>query len=479
MFRSVTLLCVSAALACAAEPQISPAYQDAARRLIEAALKDEAGMARLQYLCDQIGNRLSGSASLDKAIKWSAEEMKKAGLQNVQLLPVKVPHWVRGAESLAIAGPVSRSLPMLGLGGSIATPPNGITAEVLVVTSFEELAALGADKVRGKIVVYNQPFQGYGETVRYRSSGASQAARLGAVAALVRSITGRTLRTPHTGAMRYEENVPKIPVAAITPEDAQMMARLSRAGVPVKVTLKMEARTEAPADSANVIGEIPGREKPEEVVVLGGHIDSWDVGQGAQDDGSGVMAALAAVALMKELNLQPRRTVRVAFWTNEENGTAGGNGYRDWLGDKVKNHVAAIEMDGGAEKPVGFGVGSSAGRRRAVAPGAAPTTPARPPVKDLSAAAMARLGEIAKLLAPIDAGKISLGGGGADIAPIMALGVPGLGLQTTSEHYNDWHHTEADTFDKVNPEHFRQNVAALAVMAYVLADMPERLTDLQ
>lgn len=476
--RKVTaLLCISVATV-AAGPAVEESYQDVASRLIEAALKDQDGMARLQYLCDQIGHRLSGSASLDRAVKWSAEEMKKAGLENVQLLPVKVPHWVRGNESLTMSSPLNRKLPMLGLGGSVGTPPEGITAEVTVVSSFDELAALEGSKVRGRIVVYNQPFQGYGQTVMYRSSGASRAAQKGAVAVLVRSITGRSLRTPHTGALRYDESAPKIPAAAITPEDAQMIARTTTAGAPVRMTLKMEARMEPPADSANVIGEIRGREKPEEIVVLGGHIDSWDVGQGAQDDGSGVMASLAAVALMKQLNLQPRRTVRVAFWTNEENGTAGGLAYREWLADKVENHVAAIEMDGGAEKPVGFGVGVPGGRRRATPPGAAPT-PAPANVKELSPAAFARLEEIAKLLAPVQATKISRGGGGADIGPIMAAGVPGLGLQTTGEHYNDWHHTEADTFDKVNPEHFRQNVAALAVMAYVLADMPERLRDIQ
>ncbi len=347
--------------AAAAEPKVADKYQDAAARLIEAALKDDAGLARLQYLCDRIGNRLGGSAALDKAVHWSADEMKRAGLQNVQMLPVKVPHWVRGSESLALTAPLQRKLPMLGLGGSVATPADGITGDVVVVSSFDELTALGPDKVRGKIVVYNQQFQGYGQTVIYRSSGASKAAQLGASAVLVRSITGRSLRTPHTGALRYEEGSAKIPAAAITPEDAEMFARLTKSGQTPRVTLRMEAHTEPLADSYNVIGEITGREKPGEVVVLGGHIDSWDVGQGAQDDGSGIMASLAAVALIHDLHLQPRRTIRVAFWTNEENGTAGGNSYRDWLGDKVKDHVAAIEMDGGAEKPVGFGIGVPGG----------------------------------------------------------------------------------------------------------------------
>jgi len=371
--------------------------------------------------------------------------------------------------------PLQRNLPMLGLGDSIGTPAGGIEAEVVVVSNFDELTALGADKVKGKIVLYNAPYQGYGATVMYRSAGASRAATMGAVASLVRSVTGHSLRTPHTGALRYDTNAPKIPAAAITVEDSEAIARLAKAGVPVRVRMSMEAKMEAPADSANVIGEIVGSEKPDEVVVLGGHIDSWDIGQGAQDDGSGIMASLAAVALIKQLGLHPKRTIRVVFWTNEENGTAGGNAYRDWLGDKVKNHVAAIEMDGGAEKPLGFGAGGGGeGRRRAAAPGSAPPMGEGRGVP-LSDAAFARMGEIGKLLTPIEASQISKGGGGTDIGPITALGVPAIGLHTVGTHYFDWHHTEADTVDKIRPEEFQLNVAAFAVMAFVLADMPERL----
>jgi Zn-dependent M28 family amino/carboxypeptidase len=213
----------------------------------------------------------------------------------------------------------------------------------------------------------------------------------------------------------------------------------------------MEARTLPDAESANVIGEIPGREKPEEVVVIGGHIDSWDVGEGAQDDGSGIITALEAAHVLKELGLQPRRTLRVVFWTNEENGLAGAQAYREWVGDKVKDHVAAIEMDGGAEKPTGFGFTGSGD----------------------SAQMLARVREIGKLLDRIEAGSIVPGGGGADIGPLMRDGVPGLSLRTVGTHYFDWHHTRADTVDKVKPEELRLNIAAMAVMAYVLADMPE------
>jgi Zn-dependent M28 family amino/carboxypeptidase len=213
---------------------------------------------------------------------------------------------------------------MLGLGMSVATPPDGITADVVAVSSFDELARLGREKVEGRIVLYNQEYRGYGQSRLYRSTGASRAAALGAVAALVRSVTPLAMQAPHTGEMSYQEGVPRIPAAAVSVEDAMMISRLCAAGVPVRVHLEMNARTEPDADSANVVGEIPGREIPEEVVVIGGHIDSWDVGEGAQDDGGSIVACLQALALMHKLGLQPRRTLRVAFWVNEENGGRGG-----------------------------------------------------------------------------------------------------------------------------------------------------------
>ncbi len=439
-------------------------YQATADKIIKAAMEDDAGLARLQYLCDRIGNRLGGSASLEKAIQWTAEEMKRAGLQNVQTPPVKVPHWVRGKESATLLTPLQRPIVMLGLGNSVGTPPEGITAEVIAVSNFDELTALGRDKVKGKIVLYNAVYEGYGKTVQYRTGGASRAAALGAVAMLVRSITPISIRSPHTGTLVYDAAQPKIPAAAVTMEDAESLARLYQAHVPVTVKLSMEARMLPDAESHNVFGEIRGREKPEEIVVLGGHMDSWDVGQGAQDDGSGIMASLEAVALLKKLNLQPRRTIRVVGWTNEENGGAGGEAYRRMLGDQIKNHVAAIEMDDGAEKPVGFGF-SNGGPRRRRGDVEAPD-PAFP-----------RVAAMGKLLESIQAGTMSRGGGGSDISPLMADGVPGFGVETVGTHYFDWHHTEADTFDKINPRDFRLNTAALAVLSYVLAEMPERLSE--
>jgi len=433
---------------CAAD--LTDQYRQTADRLIDAALSDKEGYDRLSYLCYRIGPRLSGSPGLEKAIAWSVEQMKASGLSNVRVIPTKVPHWVRGAESAVMTAPYEKPLHMLGLGMSVGTAPGGITAEVVTVSTFEDLARLGREKIQGKIVLYNEEYRGYGPTRVYRSTGASRAAAFGAVAALVRSATPLAMQIPHTGEMNYDENQPKIPAAAVSPEDAMMLAWLTANHTPVKVRLEMQARMLPDADSADVIGEIPGREHPEEVVVMGGHIDSWDVGQGAQDDGASIIACLQAVALMKKLGLQPRRTIRVAFWVNEENGGRGGVAYREFVGDQIKNHVAAIEMDGGAEAPVGFGAG-------------------------VDAASLEVLRQIGRLLTRVSASEISLGGGGSDIGPLMRDGVPGLGERTVGTHYFDWHHTEADTLDKVNPEDFRKNVAALAVMGYALADMPGRL----
>ena len=271
---------------------ISRQYKETADKLIAAALADRDGYNKLAYLCDRIGNRLSGSPALEQAVVWAAAQMKRDGLENVVTPAVKVPHWVRGRENVEITAPVKRKLTMLALGGSVATPPEGITAEVVPVGSFDELQKLGREKVAGKIVLFNVPYEGYGKTVQYRGVGASRAAALGAVGSL-------TQQTPHTGAMFYLPDAPKVPAAAITAEDAMLIQRLTDAGDKVTAHLFMEAHMEPDADSANVIGEIRGREKPEEIVVMGGHLDSWDVGQGAQDNGSGCIASLQAVALIK------------------------------------------------------------------------------------------------------------------------------------------------------------------------------------
>jgi len=478
-----TLMLSGAAMAQTAGP-LATQYKPVADKLIAASLADPEGYANLQYLCDHIGKRVSGSDSLLKAIAWATELMKKDGLANVHTQAATVPHWVRGEESGEIIAPVTKKLHLLGLGMSVATPPAGITAEVVVVPDFEALKKLGKPGVAGKIVVFNAPYKGYGQTVMYRTAGPSQAAALGAVGVLVRAITPLAVQLPHTGTTVYDEAQPKIPAAAISLEDALMLDRLQAEGKPVKVHMQMQAHLEAPQVAANVMGDIVGSEHPEQIVVIGGHIDSWDVGQGAQDDGSGIMATLAAVREIQKLGLKPKRTIRICFWVNEENGGAGGKAYRAALSEaELKNHVAAIEMDGGAEPPVGYGYGAApgGGRRRAT-PGE--TAPAGPP-PGLSAAeehSLALLRDIGTLLTPVLTAAatrteaITPGGGGSDISPLMADGVPGLGETTTGAHYFDWHHTEADTLDKVDPTDFRKNVASLAVMTYILADMPETLT---
>jgi Peptidase family M28 len=449
----LTAASLAASLFAQSTSTLADQYRESTGRLIDAALADQDGMDSLTYLCDRIGNRLSGSPALERAVSWAAAKMKADGLTNVVTPSVKVPHWVRGNESAALTEPVARPLTILGLGGSVGTPKRGITADVVPVSSFEDLEKRGRDGVQGKIVLFNVPYEGYNRTVVYRTSGPSRAARLGAVAALVRSITPVSIQSPHTGALEYADGLPKIPAAAVTIEDALLIQRLADAGNPVVVHLEMDAHMLPDAESANVIGEIPGRERPDEIVVIGGHLDSWDVGAGAQDDGSGCITALEAAHLIHKLGLRPRRTLRVVFWTNEENGGAGGEAYRAWAGDSVRNHIAAIEMDGGAEKPVGFGLSANG---------------------DLQAS-LTRLREIGALLERIDATSIQPGGGGADIAPIMTDGVPGLALRTVGTHYFDWHHSRADTPDKIKLDDLRANIAAMAVMAYVLADMPAPL----
>jgi carboxypeptidase Q len=426
-------------------------YRERAGRIIGAALTSDVAYRRLAWLTDRIGNRLSGSDSLTRAIEWAASEMKRDRLDNVRAEKVMVPHWVRGEESLELLEPVGRKLSMLGLGDSVGTPPAGITAEAVVVRSFDELEALG-ERVRGKIVVYNAPFTTYGETVAYRGSGPSRAAKYGAVAAIVRSVTPVSLQTPHTGSLRYTDDQPKIPAAAITIEGVELLQRMQERGERPVLRLKMEAHFLPDAESANVVAEIKGRERPEEVVVVGGHIDSWDVGQGAQDDGGGCIVSWEAVRLLKELGLRPRRTVRVVLFTNEENGARGGAGYAAAHKAELANHVLAIESDIGVFRPTGFGLSEKA-----------------------SPQARADFQEIAKLLSGLRADRIDPDGEGTDIAPMMKEGVTGASLDDDYSHYFDIHHTQADTFDKVNPQELAACVAAMAVMAYVVAEMPERL----
>ncbi len=436
-------------IACGQPSSPVHSYQATAKRIIEAALADTVGFDRLAYLVDTFGPRLSGSENLENAIDWAITALAESGLENVHGEEVMVPHWVRGEESLTLLEPRVSRLAMLGLGGSIGTPPEGITAEAVVVRDFDDLKKK-ENQVQGKIVVYNEPFTTYGKTVRYRYAGAIEAARYGAVASLVRSVGPVSLNTPHTGGMGYADTIPKIPQAAITIEAAEMLQRMYDRGQTIKLWLNMEAKTLPDVPSRNVIAELKGWEKPDDVVILSGHLDSWDVGQGAMDDAGGCVASWEAVRLLKALDLRPRRTIRVIFWTNEENGTRGGKTYAADHQDELENHILAIEADEGVFTPSGFGFTGSE-------------------------EAFNIMSEIGTLLNPIQAGTITKGGGGADISPLRRQGVPVAGLNVDGSQYFWYHHTHADMLDKLNRDEFNRCVAALAVMSYVVADLPNPL----
>src|SRR5687767_9711930 len=425
-------------------------YRDASTRLIHAATADDFAWRRLAELTDTYGHRLSGSENLERAIAWAAETMKRDGLEHVRTEPVMVPRWVRGNESAEIVAPPRHALAILGLGGSVATPPEGIEADVVVVSSFDELRERAGD-VKGRMVLFNTPFTTYSDTVNYRTGGARAASQLGAVAALVRAVGPTGLRTPHTGSLQYGQGVPPIPAASVAAEDADRIARLRARNVPVRVRLTMEARTEPDAQSANVVGELRGRERPHEIVLLGGHIDSWDVGAGASDDGVGCIVTWEAARLMAKLGIRPRRTVRIVLWTNEENGLRGANAYAMKHAAQAGDHVFALESDSGVFEPASIGFSGSSSAR-------------------------AIIREIGTLLAPLGLSEIVGGGGGADIGPIAQAGnAPMMAYLGNPARYFAIHHTPADTVERITPEEVSKAAAAIAVLAYVVADMPERL----
>ncbi|MBL8623845.1 MAG: M20/M25/M40 family metallo-hydrolase [Myxococcales bacterium] len=429
---------------------ILDAYRATADQIIAHARADRGAFTKLAFLTDHIGHRLAGSPQLDQAIAWAKDALAADG-HAVTTEPVMVPHWQRGAERAQLVAPIARELVMLGLGGSVGTPPGGITAPVVVVHGWDELAARAAD-VKGAIVLYDVAMpawteahgSGYGDVVPFRVAGAIAAAKLGAVAVLMRSVTAHSLRSPHTGAMRYVDGVPRIPAAAITVEDAALIARLAAAG-PVRVALTMGARSLPEAPSANVIAELRGRERPDEIVVIGAHLDSWDVGQGAHDDGAGVVHVMQALTTLRALGLTPRRTIRVVLFTNEENGLRGGKGYAAAHGGD--HHVALLETDNGGFAPRGFRIQTHG-----------------------DVALRARLDEAAQLLAPLGATTLEEDDADADVSPLVEAGALGLGLAVDGRTYFDVHHTAADTLDKVDPQVLADGVAAIAVMAYVLAD---------
>ena len=425
---------------------------DPVRRIIETGLRSDGAYRKLAWICDRIGPRLSGSENLEKAVRWCLEEMKRDGLDNVRAEKVMVPRWVRGEASGRIVGPVPHPMAILALGMSDGTPPSGITAEVVEVASLDEVKALG-EKARGKIILFNKRIypnggedRGYGGVVSLRYSGAAAAAKVGAVGMMIRSLATADFRLPHTGAMAYEDGVPRIPAVAISPEDAELIHRFLAAGETVTVAFTSSCRTLPDAESANVVGEIRGSEAPDEVVVIGGHLDSWDVGTGAHDDGAGCASTMEAMRLIRSLGLRPKRTIRAVLFTNEENGLRGGKAYAETHAAQLKNHVAAIESDSGGARPLGFGVSAGPGGTDVVR-------------------------ELAAPLASFAADDVKEGGGGADISPMATAGVPQLGLRQDTTHYFDIHHTMADTLDKVDAHDLAMNATAMAVMAWQLANL--------
>ena len=428
---------------------IKEKYMDIALRVISEALADSTAYERLAYICDSFGPRLSGSRNLENAISWVIKEMKNDDLANVRGERVKVPTWIRGKESVRILKPYKRELSMLGLGGSVATPKTGIVAELMVVNDFEELERRSGE-ANGKIVLFNAPFTTYGETVSYRYSGASKAAKHGAVASLIRSIGDWSMNTPHTGVMSYDKKIKKIPHAALTMEDAMMLGRMHDRGQKVTLKMKMDGRMAGDRWSKNVIGEIVGSTYPDEIVLVGGHIDSWDVGHGAHDDAGGCVAAWEVLRLIKKLGLKPKRTIRCVMWTNEENGSRGSQAYHDMHMDELDKHVLAIESDAGVFAPEGFGfTGSQEAKKIAE--------------------------EIHELMITIKANNLTDGGRAPDIGILNDEGIPVMSLKVDNSKYFWYHHTPADTFDKVDFDEFNKCVAAMTIMSFVVADLDEPL----
>ena len=436
------------------------------KRLQQAALNSDYAYRQVAHLANNIGPRLSGSVQAARAVEDVAAELRALGCE-VQLEKVMVPHWVRGEETGALVrfpGQVdgtTQKIILCALGASVATPADGIAAEVVVAKNFDELKSLGHDRVAGKIVLFNYPFDkqmaaeghggdAYGEAVVYRGDGASAAARLGAVAALVRSVGGAEYRLPHTGQMKYADDAPRIPAGAVTAEDADLIASLVRQG-PVQMRLVLTPQKLPDVESYNVIGDIKGSEHPEQVVIVSGHLDSWDLGTGAIDDGAGVAVSMETANLVRKLHLKPKRTIRVIAWMNEENGLMGGKTYGKDREKEISNHFAAMETDGGAGHPIGLHLKAKSEVKAMLAP-------------------------VAAILQESGAGALDFTEhAGADIEPLDKAGVPTFAPMQDSRFYFNYHHTAADTLDKIVPKELAENSAVVAVTAYALANSEQPL----
>lgn len=432
-----------------------------ARELMREALRAGEAYPKLQSLVIAAPKRLAGTSGAEDALQWAEERLKLDGWENIRREPCEVPVWKRGklARLTQVNGSIEQRahLPILALGGSVGTPPGGLRGPVLAVKSFEELRALG-DRARGAIILFNRPmdpaafdpFEAYGKAVDQRGRGAIEAAKVGAIAALVRSMSQRIDDVPHTGAMRYEEGVPKIPAVALSTAGAERLAARLAKGEAVELVLELDCEPLGRIPSANLVAEWKGRETPDEVVLIGGHLDAWDVGQGAHDDGAGCVQAMEVARLMRRLELRPRRTVRLVLFMNEEFGLDGALAYHQTHQQAVANHVLAIESDRGGFVPRGF------------------TTNA-------GASARAQLEPLRLLLSEAGAGELRKGGGGADLTPLEKAGVTVMGLYPDPQRYFDLHHTSVDTIDKVHPRELELGAGVLAAMTWYVAEHPTPL----
>lgn len=447
--EAIPAIVVLAALPAFAEDVV----QANANRLAAAAIDQSKAYETLSHLTDNIGPRPAGSRGAGLAVQWTTEWFRSWGI-DVRNEKVRVPRWVRGEERAWLPSHNDQKIVLTALGGSVATPPKGLTAEVIEVASFDELKALGA-KVKGKIVFYDNPmdmdlvragrsFEAYGKAVVFRGSGASRAAEFGAVAALIRSVGSDRLRNPHTGSLRYDPKFPKIPAAALTAEDAMLIHRLLTQGERVRLHLLLTPRMLPEADDANVVAEIRGSEKPDEIVLLAAHLDSWDLGTGAVDNGSGVAMVMEVMRLMKELGIVPKRTIRAVLFANEEFGLSGARAYV--AAHKDEKHHAAIECDAGADVPLGF------------------RTTLKGEALDSLEARFRNLQRLPGL--KFESARQT----GADTSLLVEAGVTGFGFVPESRRYFDYHHSPADTLDKVDPSHLAQDAAAVAALTYVLAE---------
>ncbi len=442
----------------------TPEQLSTMERLRDAAMKDPYALDELRHLTDNIGPRLSGSPQAQQAVDYVAGEMRALGAE-VTLEKATVPHWMRGVEKgELISWPsqtpgTTQKVVLTALGGSVATPPEGLSAEVVVVDNWQQLHALAPDAIKGKILLFNHKFdkelaaQGDGLNayvggVVYRGAGPIAAAAAGAIAVLVRSVGGADFRLPHTGMTQYAPGVPKIPAAAVTAEDADLLRHLTSQG-PVKLHLTLTPQTLPDAQSYNVIADWKGTDHPEQVVVVSGHLDSWDLGTGAIDDGAGVVVSMQTLHLLKELGIHPRRTVRFVAWMSEEEGSEGAAAYMVDHNNEISNHVGAIESDLGADHPAGIYYAGKGELGQWLRP-------------------------VAQVLDAIGAETlVSAPETGEDVAGLTAKGVPSFAPVQDSRFYFNYHHTAADTFDKIDPKHLNENAAVMAVLAYALADSPE------